>query len=79
MKFVQFYVACGGGGHAVVQLVEALLYTQKGQGFDPQWFHWNLSLTWFLQPHYGSSVDSASNRNYYKDYFLGVEVAGGYG
>ena len=26
--------------------------------------------------HYGSGVDSASNRNEYQDYFLGVKVAG---
>ena len=26
--------------------------------------------------HYGPEVDSASNRNEYKEYFLGVKVAG---
>jgi hypothetical protein len=29
--------------------------------------------------HYGLGVDSASNRNEYKEYFLGVKAAGVYG
>jgi len=32
-------------GHAVAQLVEALLYKSEGRGFDSQWCHWNFSLT----------------------------------
>jgi len=35
-------------------------------------------LTYFL-PHYGPGVDSASNRNEYQKYFLGVKAAGVYG
>jgi len=34
-------------------------------------FHWQ-----FFQLHYGSGVDSASNRNEYQEYFLGVKAAG---
>ena len=30
----------------------------------------------FLRSHYGPGVDSASNRNEYQEYFLGVKVAG---
>jgi len=29
-----------------------------------------------LRPHYGRGVDSASNRNEYQEYFLGVKAAG---
>ena len=29
-----------------------------------------------LRSHYGPEVDSASNRNEYQDYFLGVKAAG---
>jgi hypothetical protein len=32
-----------------------------------------------LRPHYGPGVDSASNRNEYQEYFLGVKAAGAYG
>jgi hypothetical protein len=28
------------------------------------------------RPHYGPGVDSASNRNEYQEYFLGVKAAG---
>jgi hypothetical protein len=30
----------------------------------------------FFRPHYGPGVDSASERNEYLEYFLGVKVAG---
>jgi len=29
-----------------------------------------------LRPHYGSGVESASNRNEYQEYFLGLKAAG---
>jgi len=32
-------------GHAVAQLVEALLYKPEGRGFDSRWCHWIFSLT----------------------------------
>ena len=50
-------------GYAVVQLVEPLRYKSECRGFDS------------FRPHYGPGVDSASNRNEYQDYFLGVEAA----
>jgi len=34
------------------------------------------SLTQSFRPHYGPGVDSASNRNEYQEYFLGVKAAG---
>ena len=66
-------------GHAVAQLVEALHYKPEGHGFDSQWCHWNFSVTQSFRPHYGPGVDSASNRNEYQEYFLGVKAAGAYG
>ena len=69
----QFYTV---GGHAVAQLVEALRYKPEGRGFDSRWCHWNFSLTYSFRPHYGPEVDSASNRNEYQEYFLGVKAAG---
>ena len=50
-------------GHAVAQLVEALLYKPEGSGFDFLWCHWNFSLTQSFWPQYGPGVDSTSNGN----------------
>jgi len=63
-------------GHAIAQLVEALRYKSEGRGFDSRWCHWNFSFTQTFRPHYGPGVDSASNRNEYQEYFLGVKAAG---
>jgi hypothetical protein len=57
-------------------LVGALRYKPEGLGFDPLWCHWSFSLTLTFRPHYGPGVDSASNRNEYQEYFLGVKAAG---
>jgi len=62
-------------GHAVAQLVEALRYKPEGRGFVSLWCHWNSSFTLSFRPHYGSGVHSASNRNEYQEYFLGVKAA----
>ena len=45
-------------------VVKALRYKPAGRGFDSRWCHLNFS------------VDSASNRNEYQVYFLGVKAAG---
>jgi hypothetical protein len=63
-------------GQAVAQLVEALCYELERRGFDSRWCHWDFPLTLSFRPHYGPGVDSASNRNKYQEYFLGVKVAG---
>jgi hypothetical protein len=63
-------------GHAVAQLGEALRYKSEGREFDSQWCHWKFSLTQSFRPHYGTGADSASNRNEYQEYFLGVKAAG---
>ena len=66
-------------GHAVAQLVEALRLNPEGCGFDSRWFYWNFSLTKSFRPHYAPGVDSASNRNEYQVYSLGVKADGEYG
>ena len=63
-------------GHAVAHLIEAMRYKPEGGGFNSRWCHWNFSLTYSLRPHYGTGFDSASNRNEYQEYFLGVKAAG---
>jgi len=59
--------------------VEALRYKPEGRGFDSRRCHWNFSLTQSSWPQYDPGVDSASNRNEYQEYFLGVKVAGAWG
>jgi len=60
-------------GHAVAQKVETLFYKPEGRGFDFRWCHWKFSLTYTFRPHYGPGVYSASNRNEYQKYFVGVK------
>jgi hypothetical protein len=57
-------------GYTVVQLVEALCYKLEGCRFDSQWCQWDFLQT--FQPHCGPEV-SASKRNEYQVYFLGVK------
>jgi hypothetical protein len=69
--WIIFILVFNEGGHAMVQLVEALRYKPEVRGFDSRWCHWNFSLTQSFRPRYGPGVDSASNRNEYQEYFLG--------
>jgi len=62
-------------GHTMAQLVEALRYKPEGRVFYSRRCHWNFSLTYSFWSHYGPGVDSASNRNEYQEYFLGVKAA----
>jgi len=66
-------VVVGGGGVGLVVVV--VRYNPEGCGFDSRWCHWNFSLTQSFRPHYGPGVHSASNRNGYQEYFLGVKAA----
>jgi len=70
------YFTQNGGTLLVAQLVEALRYKPEDRGFDSRWCHWIFSLTQSFRPHYVPGVDSASNRNEYQEYFLGVKAAG---
>ena len=63
-------------GHAVAQLVEALCYESEGRGFDSPMVSLQFFTDIIFRPHYGPGVDSASNRNEYQEYFLGVKAAG---
>jgi hypothetical protein len=54
-------------------VVKVLRYKSEGRFFDSRWCHWKFSLTQSFRSHYGPGVDSASNRNEYQDYFLGVK------
>ena len=63
----------GDRGSTVVKM---LCHKSEGRCFDPSWCHWNFSLTKSFRSHYGSGVDSASNRNGYQEYFVEVKAAG---
>ena len=58
----------------MTQLVKHCATSRKVEGSIPNG-HWDLSLTQSFKPHFGPEVDSASNRNKYQDYFLGVKAA----
>ena len=54
-------------------MVKVLCYKSEGPWFDSRWCHWNFSMKYSFRSHYGPGVDSASNRNEYQEYFLGVK------
>jgi hypothetical protein len=60
----------------VAQLVKSLRYKLEGRGFDYRLSHMDFSLTLSFRPQYGPGVESASSRNEYQEYFLGVMTAG---
>ena len=60
-------------GHEVTQLVEATCYNLEGHGFDSRRCYQNFSFTKSFPAHCGTRVDSASNRNEYYGYLLGVK------
>jgi hypothetical protein len=66
------YPIWGDHGDTVVKVLH---YKSEGCWFDPRWchgiFHWHKSF-WL---HNGPEVNSASNRNEYQEYFLGVNAA----
>ena len=62
----------------MAQFGGALRYKPEGREFDSGWCHWNFSLTLSFRLPSGPGVDSASNRNEYQDYFLGIKAAGAY-
>ena len=60
----------------VVHLVKVLRHKLEGRGFDSRWCHWNFSSTQTFREHYGSEIDSSSNRNAYQEGFPKVRAAG---
>jgi hypothetical protein len=57
-------------------VVKVLCYKSEGRWFDSRWCHWIFPLTQTFRSHSGPGIDSASNRNEYQEYFLGVNAAG---
>ena len=51
-------------------VVKVLCYKSEGR-----WFDYAIDIKSF-RSHYGPGVESASNRNEYQEYFLGVKAAG---
>jgi hypothetical protein len=62
---VLYYTILGARGG---EMFEALRCKLEGRGIDSRWCHRNFS----FRPHYGPGVDTASDRNEYQEYFLGV-------
>jgi len=54
-------------------VVKVLCYNSEGRWFGPSEFFIDIKSFW---SHHGPGVDSASNRNEYQKYFLGVKAAG---
>ena len=54
------------------KVVKALCYKSEGHWFDPSGFFIDIK---YFRSHYGPGAESASNRNEYQEYFLGVKVA----
>ena len=65
-----FFSVMSRPGTGVAQLVEALCHKSEGRGFDPRYCHWNFSLRHSFRQNYGTEVDSDSNGNEYREYFL---------
>ena len=65
------------GGDRGSTVVKVLCYKSEGHWFDPSWCKWIFFIDIkSFRSHYGPGVDSASNRNEYQEYFLGVKAAG---
>jgi len=66
----------GGGGTAVAQLLRCCATNRKVAFSIPAGVSGFFIDIKSLRSHYGSGVDSASNRNEYQEHFLGVKAAG---
>ena len=62
-------------GTAVAQWLRCCVTNWKVAGSIPAVSGFFINIKSF-RSHYGPGVDSASNRNEYQDYFLGVKTAG---
>jgi len=56
-------------------VVKVLCYKSEGRWFDPSPSGFFMDIKSF-RSHFGPGVDSASNRNQYQEYLLGVKAAG---
>jgi hypothetical protein len=60
--------------HAAALLVDTLRYKPEGRRFDADEVLVPFHRHKYFRPHYVSEVDSASNRNEFQDYLLGVKA-----
>jgi hypothetical protein len=59
------------------KLRSGVCYKSEGRRFDSSWCQWIFFIDIkSFRSHYAPGVDSASNRNEYQEYFLGVKAAG---
>jgi len=63
-------------GTAVAQWLRCCATNRKVDGSIPAGVSGSFIDLKSLRSHYGPGVDSASNRNEYQEYFLGVKAAG---
>jgi len=64
------------GGDRGGTVVKVLFYKSEGRWFDPSCVSGLFIDIKSFRSHYGPGVDSASNRNEYREYFLGVKAVG---
>ena len=64
------------GGTAVAQWLRCCATNRKVAGSIPAGVSGLFVDIKYLRSHYGPGVDSASNRNEYQEFFLGVKAAG---
>ena len=63
-------------GDRVSTVVKVLCYKSEGHWFDPRCVSGFFIDIKSFRSHYGPAVDSASNRNEYQEYYLGVKATG---
>jgi len=66
----------GGGGTSVAQWLRCCATNQEVAGSIPAGVTGFFTDIKSFRPYYGPGVNSASNRNEYQEYFLGVKAAG---
>jgi len=75
MRCPYIYLELMKNGDRGGTVVKVLCYKSECRWFDPSWCHWIFHIKSF-RSHCGPGVDSASNRNEYQEFFLGVKAAG---
>ena len=72
---VKYYIEGGGRGTTVAQWLRCCATNRKVAGsIPPSVIGFFIDIK-FFRSHYGSGIGSASNRNEYQEYFLGVKAA----
>jgi len=73
---IQFIIIIQGLGTMVEQWLRCCATNRKVAGLIPAGVSGFFIDIKFFRSHYGPGVDSASNRNEYQEYFLGVKAVG---